>query len=283
MYDYGARFYMPDIGRWGVIDPLAEKHPEMTPFRYSFNNPINATDPTGLLEEWIQEGDTFSWDDRVIDQETATKFHEGSKYIGKEATVTSIERSTGNVLDRTSLNSDGSVTQNGKTITGNSIEKRSFSNQAGSTFNPRQTAGSFYGISANFAAIGGFGISAGKVYDSVGDSSWYFSFNGNIGLGMGASADIGAVTPTGDNQFLVADFEGKGASYSYGISTPLIDVGGVAGGSLNPGYNSNSDYFRPSNWGTNDRGYTTSQAAITKGTGWGGGAMWTYGQTWIKK
>ena len=50
MYDYGARFYMPDIGRWGVVDPFAEKAPSWTPYRYSFNSPINYLDPTGLFE-----------------------------------------------------------------------------------------------------------------------------------------------------------------------------------------------------------------------------------------
>ena len=51
MYDYGARFYMPDIGRWGVVDKLSEFAQSWTPYRYAYNNPIKYYDPTGLIEE----------------------------------------------------------------------------------------------------------------------------------------------------------------------------------------------------------------------------------------
>ena len=46
-YDFGARQYDPVYGRFASIDPLCEKYPNLSPYAYCGNDPVNAIDVDG--------------------------------------------------------------------------------------------------------------------------------------------------------------------------------------------------------------------------------------------
>ncbi|HET9824146.1 MAG TPA: RHS repeat-associated core domain-containing protein [Chitinophagaceae bacterium] len=48
-YDFGARMQDPRLGRWFSIDPLQSKYPDLAPYAFVANSPLNAVDPDGRL------------------------------------------------------------------------------------------------------------------------------------------------------------------------------------------------------------------------------------------
>ena len=45
----GARYYMPEIARWGVVDPMGDKFPGWSSYNYVLDNPIRLVDPGGRI------------------------------------------------------------------------------------------------------------------------------------------------------------------------------------------------------------------------------------------
>jgi len=77
--DYGARWYMPELGRWNAVDPMASARNWVSPYNYVQNNPLSRIDPTGLVDDWYRN-----------DKTNEVEYHEGSgakdgyTHLGKE-------------------------------------------------------------------------------------------------------------------------------------------------------------------------------------------------------
>lgn len=97
LYDYGARMYDPATILWTSVDPLAEKHPEMSPYVMCADNPVNYVDKDG--KDWYQAADGTIQFNPVV---------HSSKDLGRDQIYIGTTYKTQNALYRR----DGSILYN---------------------------------------------------------------------------------------------------------------------------------------------------------------------------
>jgi len=87
-YDFEARMYDPQIGRFMNIDPHADNYHDLSPYNYTNNNPILYIDPTGKdYTIYFEQGKDGNWNVRITAtyyvQKGNKDFKESADYAAK--------------------------------------------------------------------------------------------------------------------------------------------------------------------------------------------------------
>jgi RHS repeat-associated core domain len=120
-YDYGARFYEPEIGRWQTVDPMEQYN---SPYIYAGDNPMNMIDPSGMYSyDWNtneykdNDGNVVSWNEVQANNYTEpqrNKMNKLPQFIEQSITNTYEDKNCTNTLQE--VTTEKSASYDGKIL-----------------------------------------------------------------------------------------------------------------------------------------------------------------------